>query len=147
MSGEQNIALARRYYEECTTDFGDPEKKRALQAADEILSADFTMYFNSETDAEAMHGRDEHKDFLVGHTRTFPGERWTVEAIVADDTTVACQWRARGTHGDTGNPIDVRAADFFTVRDGHLAVLHRFLDFETLVAQTSPAATVQSADV
>jgi ketosteroid isomerase-like protein len=84
------------------------------------------MYFNGDDDAEAMHGLDEHKEFLVGHTRAFGGERWSVEAIVADENTVACRWRCRATDSDTGNPIDIRAADFFSVRDGRLSALHRF---------------------
>lgn len=46
---------------------------------DEFLSSDFTMYYS---DPEARHGRDEHKEFLLGHTRAFPGERWTVQRIV-----------------------------------------------------------------
>jgi ketosteroid isomerase-like protein len=146
MSGKRNLALALRYYEECTPDVGDPEKKRALQVADEVLSDDFTMYFNGDADADAMHGRDEHKEFLIAHTRAFGGERWTVEAIVANEETVACQWRCRATHSETQNPIDVRAADFFTVRDGRLAVLRRFLDFETLDDQRSPAPAAQSVD-
>jgi ketosteroid isomerase-like protein len=145
VSGESNIALARRYYAECPPDDGDPEKTRALQVAEEILSPDFTMYFNSEEDDEAMHGRDEHKEFLVRHTRSFAGERWSVEAIVADENTVACQWRIRATHSETKNPIDLRAADIFTVRDGRLAVLRRFLDFETLEAQMSPTEATEPA--
>lgn len=141
MSSEESVALALRYYQECTPDDGDPEKQRALQVVDEILSPDFTMYFSGDTDAEASYGRDEHKKFLVRHTGFFPGERWTVEAMVADEQTVACRWRCQATHSATNNPIDIHAADFFTVRDGRLAVLRRFLDFSTLDDQTSlPAA-------
>ena len=135
-----NLALARRYYAECPPDDGDPEKKRAQLVVDEILSPDFTMYFNCETDADAGHGRDEHKQFLVAHTRAFGGERWTVELIVADAQTVACQWRCQATHRETNNPIDMHAADFFTVRDGRLAELRRFLDFSTLGDQIEPPA-------
>ncbi len=140
MSREQNIALALRYYEECPNDDGDPEKNRAREVVDEILSDDFTMYFNGDADDEAMHGREAHKDFLVGHTQAFGGERWSVEAVVADESTVACQWRGVATHRETNNPIEILAADFFTVRDGRLAILRRFLDFDSLKAQCSPAA-------
>ena len=140
MSVEQNLALARRYYEECPPDDGDPEKARALRTVEEILSPDFTMYFNNDTDADADHGRDEHKQFLIRHTGAFGGEQWTVEAIVADDDTVACRWRCRATHTGTGNPIDVHAADFFTVTEGRLAELHRYLDFEALHEQMAPAS-------
>ena len=47
---------------------------------------------------------------------------------MADEQTVACRWRCEATHSATNNPIDIHAADFFTVRDGRLAVLRRFLD-------------------
>lgn len=147
MAREQNIALALRYYKECPPDDGDPEKKSALQVTGEILSDDFTMYFNGDADGDAMQGRDAHNEFLVAHTRAFSGEQWSVEAIVADEHMVACQWRCQATHSETGNPIDVLAADFFTVRDGRLAMLRRFLDFETLDAQRSPARSAESASV
>jgi hypothetical protein len=51
MSRDNNIALARRYYEECPPDDGDADKKRALRAVDELFAEDFVMYFNSATDA------------------------------------------------------------------------------------------------
>jgi ketosteroid isomerase-like protein len=138
MSAEENIATVRRYYAECTTDDGDPDKKHGLSVVDEILSLDFVMYFNNESDAEARRGRDKHKEFLVGHTRAFRGEHWIVEAMIADDQTVASRWRILETHNKSGNPIDLRAADFFTIRDGRLDELHRYLDFRTLMEQTQP---------
>jgi ketosteroid isomerase-like protein len=145
VSREENVALALRYYAECPPDDGDPTKQRALRVADEILSDDFIMYFNGDPDSDAMQGRDAHKEFMVHHTRAFSGERWSVEAIVADDQMVACQWRCQATHSETGNPIDVLAADFFTVRDGRLAMLRRFLDFETLNDQRSPTPAAEPA--
>jgi len=145
MSAEKNIATVRRYYEECTNDDGDPDKKHALAVADEIVSTDFAMYFNNENDAEAKRGKDKHKEFLVGHTRAFNGERWIVEGIIADEQTVASRWRIQATHTKTGNPIDLRAADFFTIRNGQLAELRRFLDFRTLVEQTQPVPARQEA--
>lgn len=145
MSVEQNTALALRYYAECPPDDGDPEKKRARQTVDEILSPDFVMYFNGDSDEDAMHGRDTHKGFLVGHTAAFGGERWSVEAMVVDENTVATQWRCRATHTETQKPVDVLAADFFTVRDGRLAVLRRFLDFALLDALRAEASASEPA--
>jgi ketosteroid isomerase-like protein len=101
------------------------------------------MYYNDDQD-EARRGVDAHKEFLVEHTRAFREERWTVEAIVADERTVACRWRVRATHTETGNPVDVRGADFFIVEDGYLAELRRFLDWETVGAQTAPAAAQEA---
>src|ERR1700744_5744456 len=113
MADAPNVALALRYYSECPPDDGDPEKARALATVDEILSPDFTMYFSSEIGSEVEAGRDEHKAFLIAHTQTFGGERWTVEEIVAGGDTVACRWRCQATHTQTGNPVDGHGADFF----------------------------------
>lgn len=145
MSVEANIAIARRYYEECTNDYGDPRKERAQAVVDELLAPDFAMRYNSEGEDEARYGADMHKQFLVDHTQAFQGERWTIEAIVADEQTVACQLRVRATHTETGNPVDIRFADFFIVKNGRLAELHRFLDWETLGAQIQPGAAQQVA--
>jgi hypothetical protein len=56
----------------CTNDDGDPDKKRALAVADEILSTDFAMYFNNESDAEAKRGKDKHKEKMFLHKRSRP---------------------------------------------------------------------------
>jgi steroid delta-isomerase-like uncharacterized protein len=109
-----------------------PDQSRALAVLDELLSDDFVMRYNSEADAEAMRGRERHKEFLVNHARAFPDNHWTIQALVADDEIVACRWAFQATHAESGNPIDLRAGDFFTVRKGRLAELRRFLDFESL---------------
>jgi ketosteroid isomerase-like protein len=140
MSTEQNLSLVRRYFTECVSGASRPDQHRALALVDELLSADFVMFYNNETDAEAAHGRERHKEFLVEHARTFPEDHWTVEALVADAQMVACRWRIQATHAETGNPVDVRAADFFSVRNGRLAELRRFLDFESLDQQVLPPA-------
>lgn len=116
MSTEQNIALVRR------------------------MSPDFVMVYNNQTDAEAARGREAHKEFLREHARKFLDDDWTVEALVADEDTVACRWRFQARHPNTGNPLDVRAADFFSVRNGRLAELRRFLDFESFHQQLRPPA-------
>jgi hypothetical protein len=33
---------------ECAKDYGDPEKKQALAAADALLTPDFAMHYNNE---------------------------------------------------------------------------------------------------
>jgi ketosteroid isomerase-like protein len=145
MSTQQNLSLVRRYFTECVSGASGPDQHRALAVVDELLRADFVMFYNNETDAEAAHGRERHKEFLVEHARTFPDDHWTVEALVADEEMVACQWRIQATHAETGNPIDVRAADFFRVRNGRLAELRRFLDFASLGHQERPPGASQQA--
>jgi ketosteroid isomerase-like protein len=140
MSTEQNVSLVRRYFAECVSPASGPQQKQALALVDELLSPDFVMFYNNETDAEATHGRERHKKFLARHARNIPDDHWAVEAVVADEETVACLWHFQGTHAKTGNAVDVRAADFFRVRNGQLAELRRFLDFESFDQQLQPTA-------
>jgi ketosteroid isomerase-like protein len=141
MSSEHNLALVRRYFSECVSGASGPDWHRALSVVDELLSADFVMVYNNDSDAEATHGRERHSEFLVDHARTSPDDHWTVEAVVADEAVVACQWRIQATYAETGKRIDVRAADFFMVRDEHLAELRRFLDFASFRRQLRPQKT------
>lgn len=136
MARKQNAALVRRYFEECVNRVNRGDQLGALSVLDEVLTAEFTMVYNNESPAEADRGPAAHKEFVIGHARAYPEDDWTIEAIVADDETVACQWRITATHAVTGRSIEVRAADFFVVRDGRLAELRRFLDFADLGRQT-----------
>jgi len=139
MSAEQNAALVRRYFEECLNRANGPEPDRAVAIVDDILTDDFVMFFNNATSSEAEHGREAHKHFIAEHARDYREDRWTVETLIADEDMVGCQWHIRARHAGTGNPIDVRAGDFFRVRDGRLAELRRFLDFKSLDRQTRHA--------
>ena len=136
MSAEQNAALVHRYFEECVSGASGPKQDRALGILDELLTDDFVMFYNSDTDADATRGRERHKEFLIEHAQAYPDDHWFIEALVVDEENAACQWRIQATHGRTGNPIDLRAADFFQVREGRLAELRRFLDFAGLHRQT-----------
>ena len=140
MSTEQNLALVRRYFSECVSGASGPHQPQALALVDELMTDDFVMFYNNDADADANRGRQRHKKFLARHARTFPNDNWTIEGLVADEETVACLWHVRATHAETGNPIDVRAADFFRVRDGRLADLRRFLDFESFNGQKRPTS-------
>jgi ketosteroid isomerase-like protein len=135
MSTEENLLLVRRYFTECVSGASGPDRQRALAVVDELLTSDFAMFYNSDAGAAAMRGPERHKEFLVEHARNFPEDNWTVEALVANHGTVACQWRIEATHAKTGNRIDVHAADFFHVRNGRLAELRRFLDFKSFEGQ------------
>jgi ketosteroid isomerase-like protein len=138
MSAPANASLVRRYFTESVSGATGGDQPRALAVLDELLSPDFVMRYNNETDAEATRGRERHKEFVARHARNLPDDTWTIEAIVAAGDTVACVWHFQGTHAQTGNPVDVRAADFFTVRDDRLAELRRFLDFKSFEEQLEP---------
>src|SRR5215813_11346676 len=107
----------------------------ADRVLDELMTEDFVMYFNNQSEAAASHGLDAHKTFMRRHAQNFTGACWMVETLLADEATVACQWRIQATHVPSGNPIDVRAADMYRLRDGRLAKLRRFLDFRSLGEQ------------
>jgi steroid delta-isomerase-like uncharacterized protein len=138
-ASERNAALVRRYFTECVSGASGSDQARALAILDELLSPDFVMRYNNETDAEAMRGRERHKEFLAEHARNLPDDDWTVETLIADEETVACVWRFEGTHAGTGNRVEARAADFFRVENGQLAELRRFLDFKSFERQLRPS--------
>jgi ketosteroid isomerase-like protein len=135
MSIELNTSLVRRYFDECVNEVNRSDERRALEVVDELMTDDFVMFYNNDTDDQAQRGRDQHKSFLVGHARAYPDDDWTIETLIANDDVVACVWRIRSRHAASGNRIDVRAADFFRVREGRLAELRRFLDFKDLDRQ------------
>jgi ketosteroid isomerase-like protein len=144
MTAEQNAALVRRYFEDCVSRAGLADPAAALATLDELMASDFSMSYNNATEGEAERGRDAHKAFLFEHARNFPEDRWTIETLIADGESVACQWRIRSKHARSGNSIDVRAGDFFRVRDGRLTELRRFLDFTSLGEQTRRRADSSS---
>ena len=140
MSSEHNSALVRRYFDECVIGVSGTDRDRALSIVDELLAADFVMFYSNETESQAARGRERHKEFLVEHARAYPEDHWTIEALVSDEGTVACHWRIRAIHARTRNRVDVRAADFYSVRDGRLAELRRFLDFADLRRQVEASS-------
>ena len=136
----RNAELVRRYFDDCVGRLGGPGREAALSVLDELLTSDFVMSYNNDPDETARSGREQHKAFLIAHAANYPEDRWTIEELVADDSVVACLWRLQSRHAKTGNDIDVRAADYFKIRDGRLHRLRRFLDFKGLDQQTQPAS-------
>ena len=139
MSAEHNRSLVSRYFMECVKGINGPDRRAALALVDHLMTPDFVMTYNSDPASAGMHGIPRHKAFLVDHARAYQDDHWTIEALVADDETVACIWRITARYAASGNRIDVRAGDFFSVRDGRLAELRRFLDLEDLGRQTRPS--------
>jgi ketosteroid isomerase-like protein len=137
-SSADNAELVRRYFDECVGRIGGPGRESALSVIDELLTDTFVMTYNNDPEGGGVRRRERHKAFLIAHEANYPEDRWTIEAMVASESTVACQWRLRCRHAKTGNPVDVRAADFFSVSEGRLDSLRRFLDFEGFREQTRP---------
>ena len=144
MSAEHHATLVRRYFDDVLNGLNGPDPARALAIVDQLFADDFKMGFNNATDAEMAHGRAAHKAFLVDHARDYPDDHWIVEELIAVDDAIACQWHIRARHVESGNPIDVRAADFYRVRDGRLAELRRFLDFQSFNRQKRRSTAIRA---
>ena len=133
-----NADLVRRYFADCVALLNGPHRRQALAVVEDLLAPDFWMSYNGNEPPDALRGRRRHQAFLVDHARNFPDDRWSVEELLTAGGLVACVWHITARHAATGRPVDIRAADFFRVRNGRLAELQRFLDFEELGRQTTP---------
>ena len=86
-TSQQNKALVRRWYDALWN-------RVDLDAAEEILSADFVEHLTHEHE----RGIEELKEFITIYRTAFPDMQATVEKIVAEADMVAVLWTSRGTH-------------------------------------------------
>src|SRR5215211_210558 len=84
---EQNKTLARRWFE-------DLFSRGDLDAADEILSAEFVDHLTHEDE----RGLEELKHYVTIYRTAFPDIQDTVEEIVAEGDKVVIRWTSRGTN-------------------------------------------------
>ena len=84
---EQNKTLARRWFE-------DLFSRGDLDAADEILSAEFVDHLTHEDE----RGLEELKQYVTMYRTAFPDIQDTVEVIVAEGDKVVIRWTSRGTN-------------------------------------------------
>ena len=84
---EQNKTVARRWFE-------DLFSRGDLDAADEILSAEFVDHLPREEE----RGIEELKHYVSIYRTAFPDIQDTVEEIVAEVDKVVVLWRSHGTH-------------------------------------------------
>jgi steroid delta-isomerase-like uncharacterized protein len=119
-------SLARRYFEDL---FNAGE----LAVAEEILHPEIS-FFGPITPA-GIHGLDAYKGFALEWYRGFPDRRFEVEEEWDDGDRIACLFSISGTHlgqflgqAATGNTIDVRAMNFFTVEGGRIRAIQAFFD-------------------
>ena len=84
---EQNKTLARRWFE-------DLFSRGDLDAADEILSAEFVDHLPREEE----RGIEELKHYVSSYRTAFPDIQDTVEEIVAEGDKVVIRWTSRGTN-------------------------------------------------
>ena len=75
-----------------------------------------------------LHGPDEIVEFLRSHFETFPDYAGTMEAILADDDTVAVRYTATGTLSEayrdaepTPNPVEWTGMAMYHIEDDTIA--------------------------
>jgi predicted ester cyclase len=110
-TAETNIGLVRRCIDEAWN-------QGLVDVLDEVYDPGFRSGYG---------GVDEVKAAITSYRASFPDLHLTVEDTVADDTSVAYRWTARGTHlGDldglapTGRPMVVTGITMVHVREGRI---------------------------
>lgn len=136
MTGNDNAALARRVYEL----FSLGKREDVLEYATDDV--ELVLYPFGQT----FHGKDGFREFMDGFSTAFPDLAITVTNQVADETQVATEFTAHGTHtgplrtpaGDvppTGRSVDFTVCEVWTVRDGLLASLRNYQDAGSIMRQ------------
>jgi predicted ester cyclase len=110
---EQNKTLARRWFE-------DLFSRGNLDAANEILSADFVDHLTHEDE----RGLEEPKHYVGIYRNAFPDIQDTVEDIVAEGNKMVVRWMSSGTHqgefmgfAPTGRHVTFTGMRLFRIAD------------------------------
>jgi steroid delta-isomerase-like uncharacterized protein len=136
MTASDNAALARHIYELFSLGKCDDVLEYATDDVELIL------YPFGQT----FHGKDGFRQFMSGFTTAFPDIAITVTNQVADETQVATEFTATGTHdgmlatpgGDvppTGRRVEFVVCEVWTMRDGQVSSLRNYQDAAALMRQ------------
>src|SRR5512133_3427463 len=116
---KQNEALAHRFHM-------DIFQKGELEAADEILAAEFVLG-NPALPAELRHGPDAIKKFAAAAIRAIPDRQITHEDTMSKGDKVLIRWSMTGTPKQdflgipsSDNCITLRGFDFFRISGGKI---------------------------
>jgi steroid delta-isomerase-like uncharacterized protein len=119
MSAEQNVATARRW-------FDDICNGRSRSAAGEIFTSDHRHHDPSSPGVP--DGPDGMTGLAAVYYTAFEDARWTVDDIVANGDTVAIRWTGSGTHTrelngmpPTHRRVNVAGMIFFKFRNGKIS--------------------------
>ena len=119
MSTEENKAIVCRFFEE------GPSKGN-LNAADELLSPDFTLHVPLPVSA-GIEGIDE---VIIMCRAAFEHLNVTIEDMIAEGNNVTARFTAHGIHkGDfmglqaTGKPITMTDIEIFRIKNGKIIEL------------------------
>jgi steroid delta-isomerase-like uncharacterized protein len=132
-------AANKRTMERFTSEFlptGDPT------LAEEFLSPDIVIYFAGQQ----QQGLDSYLAVVAANRDTFADLVWTVEDMVANDTTVAIRYTMTGTHrGDfagvpsTGKAVVAQSMAFYRLTDGKVVEERAQLEMLGLLQQLGAA--------
>jgi steroid delta-isomerase-like uncharacterized protein len=114
---QQNKTLARRWFE-------DLFSRGDLDAANEILSADFVDHLSHEDE----RGLEELRRYVTVYRAAFPDIQDTVVDIVAEGDKVVVRWTSRGTHqgefmgiAPTGRHVTFTGMRLFRIAENKIA--------------------------
>jgi steroid delta-isomerase-like uncharacterized protein len=114
---QQNKTLARRWFE-------DLFSRGDLDAANEILSADFVDHLSHEDE----RGLEELRRYVTVYRAAFPDIQDTVVDIVAEGDKVIVRWTSRGTHqgefmgiAPTGRHVTFTGMRLFRIAENKIA--------------------------
>jgi steroid delta-isomerase-like uncharacterized protein len=132
---EQNKTLARRWFE-------DIFSRGNLDAANEILSADFVDHLTREDE----RGLEELKAYVTIYRAAFPDIQDTLEQIVAEGDKVVVRWTSRGTHqgefmgvAPTGRHVTFTGMRLFRIAENKIAESWVNIDEQGLQEQLGTA--------
>ncbi|MDQ3421981.1 MAG: ester cyclase [Actinomycetota bacterium] len=132
MSKDQNIAAQERFG-------ADVINAGSIDVIDDVVAPDFV---DNDPAPDQGPGIDGFKQFWTSLRSAFPDFRVEVDAMVADEDSVAIAYRATGTHqGDfvgfaaTGSPIDIRGVQVTRFRDAMMVERWGSSDQLTLLQQ------------
>jgi predicted SnoaL-like aldol condensation-catalyzing enzyme len=132
---DANKALAQRFHE-------DLFNQGNLDAADEILTSDFTWYSPPQT--VFLVGPAAIKEQAAGLRETWPDVVITTDDVVAEGDRVVNRWTLRATattESGTEFPIVYTGIDIFRIEDGKLAELWQNTDDLGLEQQFAAATS------
>ena len=114
---QQNKTLARRWFE-------DLFSRGDLDAANEILSADFVDHLSHEDE----RGLEELRRYVTVYRAAFPDIQDTVVDIVAEGDKGVVRWTSRGTHqgefmgiAPTGRHVTFTGMRLFRIAENKIA--------------------------
>ncbi|RXA20775.1 ester cyclase [Methanosarcina sp. MSH10X1] len=119
MYTEENKAIVCRFFEE------GPSKGN-INAADELLSPDFSMH----VPLPASSGIEGINEVITTCRAAFEHLNVTIEDMVAEGDKVVARFTARGVHKGnfmnlpaTGKPVTMTGIEIFRIKDGKIAEL------------------------